>query len=99
MPALRPEQLEDVDRWLRAVLWDHKLPGTEKDVEFEIHRSKGRLAFKNGDVKLLQGVREIFEIMDAPNGAEITSTEGKIILIGRGVQGIDFESSLRQTIS
>lgn len=54
--------------------------------------------FKNGDVKLLQGVREIFEIMDAPNGAEITSTEGKIILIGRGVQGIDFESNFRQTV-
>ncbi|KAL9488486.1 hypothetical protein ACSS6W_000763 [Trichoderma asperelloides] len=86
VPALRPEQLEDVDRWLRAVLWDHKLPDAENASEFEIHRSKGRLVFKNGNVKLLQGVREIFEIMDAPNGAEITSTEGKIILIGRGVQ-------------
>lgn len=99
MPALRTEQLADVDRWLRAVLWDHKLAGTENAVEFEIHRSKGRLVFNNGDVKLLQGVREIFEIMDAPNGAEISSTEGKIILIGRGVQGIDFESNFRQTIS
>lgn len=99
MPALRPGQLEDVDRWLRAVLWDHKLPDAENASEFEIHRSKGRLVVKNGNVKLLQGVREIFEIMDAPNGAEITSTEGKIILIGRGVQDIDFESNFRQTIS
>ncbi|KAM0484171.1 hypothetical protein ACHAPX_001590 [Trichoderma viride] len=99
VPALRPEQLQDVDRWLRAVLWDHTLPGTDNTIEFEIHRSKGRLVFENGDVKLLQGVREIFEIMDAPNGAEITATEGKIILIGRGVQGIDFGSNFRQTIS
>jgi CCR4-NOT transcription complex subunit 2 len=99
VPALRPEQLDDVDRWLRAVLWDYKLPGTENTVEFEIHRSKGRLVFQNGNVKLLQGVREIFEIMDAPNGAEITATAGKIILIGRGVQGIDFESNFRQTIN
>jgi hypothetical protein len=91
--------LEDVDRWLRAVLWDHKLPATDSAVEFEIHRTKGRLVFKNGDVKLLQGVREIFELIDAPNGAEISSTEGKIILIGRGVQGIDFESNFRQTIN
>ncbi|EHK43142.1 hypothetical protein TRIATDRAFT_320449 [Trichoderma atroviride IMI 206040] len=75
VPALRPEQLQDVDRWLRAILWDHKLSGTENNVEFEIHRSKGRLVFNNGEVKLLQGVREIFEIMDAPNGAEITATE------------------------
>ncbi|KAM0261655.1 hypothetical protein ACHAQJ_002106 [Trichoderma viride] len=99
VPALCPDQLDDVDRWLRAVLWDHKLPATEDAVEFEIHRSKGRLVFKNGDVKLLQGVREIFELIDAPNGAEIFSTEGKIILIGRGVQGVDFESNFRQTIN
>ncbi|KAL7938139.1 CobW/HypB/UreG [Trichoderma chlorosporum] len=99
VPRLRPEQLEDVDRWLRTVLWDHKLPGAESAVEFEIHRSKGRLVFNNGVVKLLQGVREIFELIDAPDGADVSSTEGKIILIGRGVKDIDFESNFRQTLS
>lgn len=68
-------------------------------MEFEIHRSKGRLAFINGDVKLLQGVREIFELIDAPNGANISSTEGKIILIGRGVKDIDFESDFRKVLN
>lgn len=68
-------------------------------MEFEIHRSKGRLVFSNGDVKLLQGVREIFELIDAPNGADISLKEGKIILIGRGVKDIDFESNLRQTLN
>ncbi|PTB45432.1 hypothetical protein M441DRAFT_159216 [Trichoderma asperellum CBS 433.97] len=94
VPALRPEQLEDVDRWLRAVLWDHKLPDAENACEFEIHRSKGRLVVKNGNVKLLQGVREIFEIMDAPNGAEITSTEGKIILIANNASGWAFNAAV-----
>ncbi|RFU78749.1 hypothetical protein TARUN_3455 [Trichoderma arundinaceum] len=88
VPALRPEQLDDVDRWLRAVLWDHRLPATESTTEFEIHRSKGRLVFNNGDVKLLQGVREIFELIDAPDGAEISSTGGKIILIGAVPQSL-----------
>lgn len=68
-------------------------------MEFEIHRSKGRLVFKNGDVKLLQGVREVFELIDAPDGAEVSSTEGKIILIGRGVKDIDFESDFRHIIN
>ena len=99
VPALRPEQLQDVDRWLRTVLWDHKLPDTETAAEFEIHRSKGRLVFDNGDVKLLQGVREIFELIEAPDGADVSSTEGKIILIGRGVKDVDFESNLRRLIT
>ncbi|KAH6607481.1 hypothetical protein Trco_003794, partial [Trichoderma cornu-damae] len=99
VPALRPEQLDDVDRWLRAVLWDHELPAAESAPEFEIHRSKGRLVFRNGHVKLLQGVREIFELIDGPDGAEVSLSEGKIILIGRGVQGIDFASNFRQMIS
>lgn len=68
-------------------------------MEFEIHRSKGRLVFDNGDVKLLQGVREIFELIDAPEGADVSSTEGKIILIGRGVKDVDFEANLRRAIS
>ncbi|KAH8129399.1 cobW-domain-containing protein [Trichoderma asperelloides] len=67
VPALRPEQLEDVDRWLRAVLWDHKLPDAENASEFEIHRSKGRLVFKNGNVKLLQGM--LMPCVLSPTGA------------------------------
>lgn len=50
-------------------------------------------------MKLLQGVREIFELIDAPAGADISSTEGKIILIGRGVKDIDFESDFRKVLN
>ncbi|KAF5248102.1 hypothetical protein FAUST_509 [Fusarium austroamericanum] len=67
---LEPEQLDTVDRWLRSVLWDSKLPDAKEERNFEIHRSKGRLVFANGDVKMLQGVREVFEINDGPSGDE-----------------------------
>ncbi|PTD04598.1 hypothetical protein HYE67_003310 [Fusarium culmorum] len=87
---LEPEQLDTVDRWLRSVLWDSKLPDAKEESNFEIHRSKGRLVFANGDVKMLQGVREVFEINDGPSGDE-TPKEGKIILIGRNVAGVGFE--------
>lgn len=94
---LEPGQLDTVDRWLRSVLWDNKLPGEQQEGDFEIHRSKGRLVFTNGDVKMLQGVREVFEINDGPSGDE-TPKEGKIILIGRNVAGVGFEDSFKQAI-
>ena len=77
-------------------MWESQLPGKENDTSFEIHRSKGRLIFDNGDVKMLQGVQEIFELIDAPNGAEEASRQGKIILIGRYVADVDFENSFKQ---
>ncbi|QGI60100.1 hypothetical protein CEK26_004078 [Fusarium fujikuroi] len=95
---LESGQLDTVDRWLRSVLWDSKLPEEEKESDFEIHRSKGRLVFANGEVKMLQGVREVFEINDGPLGDE-TPKEGKIILIGRNVAGVGFEDSFKKALS
>jgi hypothetical protein len=59
--------------WLRCLLWDSTLAGVGLDhkdsdaASFEIHRLKARLTLSNGDLKIVQGVREIFEILDAPN--------------------------------
>ncbi|KAG9259271.1 CobW/HypB/UreG, nucleotide-binding domain-containing protein [Emericellopsis atlantica] len=94
--TLKASQLDTVDRWLRSILWESQLPGKGNDTSFEIHRSKGRLIFDNGEVKMLQGVQEIFELIDAPNGAEEASRQGKIILIGKHVADVDFESSFKQ---
>ncbi|KAK1993501.1 CobW/HypB/UreG [Colletotrichum falcatum] len=95
VPKLSPSQLENVDKWLRKILWDRRLPGDEATV-LEVHRSKGRLVFDNGGVKLIQGVREIFEILDSPDQSRevAQAQEGKIILIGRHLTGVDFERSL-----
>lgn len=53
----------------------------------------------DGQVKIMQGVREVFEIIDAPDGAEAAPGQGKIVLIGKQVQGVDFEQSLKAAIS
>ncbi|KAF5523429.1 COBW domain-containing protein 2 [Colletotrichum aenigma] len=97
VPRLGPSQLANVDKWLRKILWDRRLPGDDETV-LEVHRAKGRLSFENGDVKLMQGVREIFEILDSPDPTRETVGEGKIILIGRYLQGVDFEKSLLETL-
>jgi hypothetical protein len=67
-----------------------------------VHRLKGRLVLKSGEVKIIQGVREVFEIMDAKPGAETVSTEeqlGKIVVIGRGVVGAGLEESLHEHLT
>lgn len=89
-----------VDRWLRAILWNNELPGGALPDNFEVHRSKGRLILENGQTKMLQGVREIFELIDAPEGGEEQPpSEGKIIFIGRKVTDVDFATSLHKAIN
>lgn len=91
------------------MLWDSKLPGpasgaTENDTDhhpLEVHRLKGRLPLSNGDVKIVQGVREVFEILDSPEAGltEVASNEqGKIVLIGRNLNNVDFEKSFINAI-
>ncbi|ORY63250.1 CobW/HypB/UreG, nucleotide-binding domain-containing protein [Pseudomassariella vexata] len=67
VPPLDSDQLAKVDGWLRSILWESLVPGvgTNETKEVEIHRLKARLVFKNGDIKMVQGVREIFEIFDS----------------------------------
>ena len=100
---MRPDKLPKIDAWLRSALWESKLlrPGSTKATgvaeadEFEIHRLKARLTFSDGDIKIIQGVREVFEILDAPKTDNATSRSiplpGKIVLIGRNLQGVQFE--------
>ncbi|PSR77124.1 CobW/HypB/UreG, nucleotide-binding domain-domain-containing protein [Coniella lustricola] len=101
LPLLEPEQIARVDKWLRALLWDNELLGdtTEHKMPFEIHRLKGLLAVKNEKTKIIQGVRELFEIFDAPtsNGQDLEA--GKVVLIGRRVTDFDFKSSLLAAIA
>lgn len=95
---MRADQLDRVDKWLRALLWDNELPGGNLPENFEIHRSKGRLIFEDGQIKMLQGVREIFELIDAPQNDGELPAEGKIIFIGRKLGDVDFVGSFKQAI-
>ncbi|KAL2754289.1 hypothetical protein ACRALDRAFT_1081386 [Sodiomyces alcalophilus JCM 7366] len=99
VPLLSPNQEEKIDKWLRSVLWDHRAPG--QDTLLEVHRSKGRLVFEDGSQKIIQGVREIFDIIDAPVQSRDTDAprQGKIILIGRWLTDVDFEASLARELA
>ncbi|KAL9107220.1 MAG: hypothetical protein Q9227_007844 [Pyrenula ochraceoflavens] len=79
LPPFDPQKLFMLDNWLQSLLW--------QEGSVEIHRVKGYIPLTDGTAKIVQGVREIFELVDAVP----TSTrekDGKVILIGRGLHQV-----------
>ena len=102
LSALTPYQYEQLDAWLRSLLWNNHLVGKTGVEDWEIHRIKGRIILDDRRVKLLQGVREIFELIDAPDAsAESTSDRetGKIVIIGRNVSSQPNASTFQRSIN
>jgi G3E family GTPase len=94
--ALSEAGMVKLDAWLRSVLWESKLPGFDSVEGWEIHRSKGRVRLEGGEVKMLQGVREIFELIDGVGAAAAGDGDGdegeeekgsRIVFIGRNLGG------------
>lgn len=99
-----------LDAWLRELLWECNLglpSGQTIPISApkpSIHRLKGRILLDSGAVKMVQGVREVFEITDLhrglDKGAKDTSEatkddKGKLVIIGKGLAGLPWEASLR----
>ncbi|GMG11302.1 unnamed protein product [Aspergillus oryzae var. brunneus] len=92
-PPIPSEKIPLVDAWLRSVLWDSSLPPAESQSEpqshpadFDIHRLKGILITKDDSSRVIQAVRDVFEIRDAePTSSDEGQKQCKIVLIGRGL--------------
>lgn len=88
-PAIPEEKVPQVDAWLRAILWDRQRPSSDsatKPLDFEIHRVKGILRLTDSNVRVIQGVREVFEITDAETRQPPSDAPAsKMVLIGRGL--------------
>lgn len=93
-------------------MWECTLPLPDGEAgstaePFSVHRLKGRLLLDSGQVKMVQGVREVFEVTDldisrqaSPFKSSSTpeSIEGKLVLIGRGVADQRWEDSLKGAV-
>ncbi|KAI9374048.1 cobW-domain-containing protein [Aspergillus egyptiacus] len=108
-PPLPPSKIPAVDAWLRSVLWESTLPSTAgSKSDFDIHRLKGILALDDGTRKIIQAVREVFEIRDeepssSDSGSEERKAQCKVVLIGRGLGDVavwqeSFEDFLAKNI-
>lgn len=77
---------------------------TEENGEqgFTIHRVKGQIAVSDGSSILIQGVRDVFEMIDQGvegRGSEsVEKRTGKIVLIGKGLVGLPFQENLLDSL-
>ena len=53
----------------------------------------------DGTIKFLQGVRDVFEIFDAPQKVDRAEQSGKIILIGPGIGPLSWTENLLETLA
>ncbi|KAL8824554.1 MAG: hypothetical protein Q9170_008121 [Blastenia crenularia] len=109
VPILRAGQLDRLESWLRSLLWECVLPSTEASSAtgqaFEIHRVKGQILMSDGQILMIQGVRDVFEIIDNPAHGTTAKREsrdggrkGKLVLIGRGLADLAFDTSLAMSL-
>lgn len=92
-PSLTTAQLDRLDEWIRSVLWENQLPGTNPAGEYaapalQVLRCKGMFAVKDGKTYVLQGVRSLYEISKVAPGQEEDASVpvmGKVVFIGKGL--------------
>ncbi|KAF2217734.1 hypothetical protein CERZMDRAFT_30498 [Cercospora zeae-maydis SCOH1-5] len=106
VPTLDDRRLQALDSWLQSVLWESHLPRVDdarediSSARWEIHRSKGRIPLTNGTVKLLQGVREIFDLIDGPiDPNSAAGHTGKLVFIGRNIGGDQLQASFQTSLA
>lgn len=80
---LDEQQMRLFENWIQHVLWENKIDGRE----VEVHRIKGRFVQTNGQVKILQGVRETYELVDMRDEPEPellnSKFPSKLVFIGK----------------
>ena len=80
LPTFDLLRLPMLESWLQLVLWDD---GQENP--YEVHRMKGYVPVNDGTARVVQGVREIFEMIEVGRAHKHTDldTAGKVVFIGR----------------
>ncbi|KIW66533.1 hypothetical protein PV04_05858 [Phialophora macrospora] len=94
LPPFDPQKLPLLLGWLESLLWDAEDRQEGRGRKYEVHRTKGLIRCTDGTSRVVQGVREIFDLIEIPptEDTEDTVTEGKIVFIGRNLDligGID----------
>ncbi|EJF63368.1 cobW-domain-containing protein [Dichomitus squalens] len=86
-PKLSSQQLDVLDEWIRSVLWENKLPGSPSgdNSGLEVLRCKGLFVTTVGDLYVLQGVRNLYEIAKVEDEELGLPDAGKLVFIGKGL--------------
>ncbi|KEF59731.1 uncharacterized protein A1O9_04577 [Exophiala aquamarina CBS 119918] len=91
LPIFDVQKLPLLEGWLETVLWEANERQEGKTRKYEIHRTKGLVVLTDDTIRVVQGVREIFEIIEPPQPVQderdqdAVPPEGKIVFIGRNL--------------
>ncbi|VDB85559.1 unnamed protein product [Peniophora sp. CBMAI 1063] len=96
-PPLTTERLSALDKWLQTLLWERTLPPPYAGAEVDVLRTKGLIPVVGGSRRVLQGVREMYEIEEEEGTVEEGQSEGKLVFIGRGL-GEEIRESLERVL-
>jgi G3E family GTPase len=114
VPLMDASRVAALDAWVRALLWEGCVPnsqvrsssethadaaGMPKESAVEVLRCKGTFQTVDGKRYVLQGVREIYDlvIVDGGEPQGQKALEGKMVLIGKGL-GDDVRKSLESVL-
>ena len=87
-PVLTRDQLDRFDEWIRNVLWENQLPGSNEQLEIQVLRCKGVFTLDTGEQYVLQGVRSMYELEKLDTVVEDIlgiPDPGKVVLIGKNL--------------
>lgn len=93
---LTEAQIFRLDEWIRSALWDGKLPDSHH--QLEILRCKGIWWNDNREQFVLQGVRNLYEIVRDDGRSSGMGVAGKIVFIGKGLTS-SVEHSLSKIVN
>ncbi|EXJ57977.1 hypothetical protein A1O7_05400 [Cladophialophora yegresii CBS 114405] len=97
LPPFEPQKLPLLVGWLETILWDADERQKGKGTKYEVHRTKGLIRCTDGTSRVVQGVREIFDLIEVPptsptgnaNAKGPQTEDGKVVFIGRNVHLIE----------
>ncbi|KAI0770371.1 cobW-domain-containing protein [Fomes fomentarius] len=99
-PKLSPVQMDKLDEWIRTVLWERQVPGrpTREAGTVEVLRCKGLFVTESGELHVLQGVRNLYEISQVEGEEALGLPDtGKLVFIGKGLDE-DVRYSLEEVL-
>jgi G3E family GTPase len=87
LPPYDPQKLPLLSAWLEMILWEAEDRQQSLARRYEVHRTKGLVRCTDGSSRVVQGVREIFELIEvAPMHGDVAVDDGKLVFIGRNLE-------------
>lgn len=96
LPTLSHHRLQELDEWIRTVLWENRIPDNDHQTglsELKVLRCKGLFVMESGEQYVLQGVQSMYDLSLVEGDVTGIPDSGKLVLIGKGL-----DDSVRQSL-